>query len=85
MTFKIAKFHYDEDYNILSIDYSHFYDSLLFVLDGDVNSDGNIDKNDITHLTQALNGEVSLTTAQRLAADRNNDGIIDSNDLNLYN
>lgn len=83
-TFKIAKFHLDEEYNLLSID-NYYYDSLLFVLDGDVNSDAVVDENDITYLTQALNGEVNLTTAQRLAADRNNDGIINQSDLDIYN
>lgn len=84
MKYKIVKAYYDENGKFL-YNGDYYYDTLTYILDGDINCDGLVNEEDIAYLTQAINGETTLTTIQRLAADRNNDGIINQDDITIYN
>ncbi|MBO4934262.1 MAG: bacterial Ig-like domain-containing protein [Clostridia bacterium] len=57
-------------------DYSH-------VLKGDVDLDGDLDKNDVTLLQQHLDGEITLEGEAAYAADMNYDGAITADDVAL--
>ena len=66
-------------YGDIENEYTNFAQKIVVQI-GDVNGDGTVTSTDALQVTQYVNGSITLTENQRIAADANRNGVVDMQD-----